>query len=387
MTITTIRSRFAAFAAKHEVTPGLDSIDGSPVAADYVLGDIEWDFDPQVLENPEFTGSLDRAPSIIGGLRPRLRMRVPLRNNGSNPNGPPEWGKLIRCCAYSETIQATGLTGSATAGTTTTATAPVAYAATANLYRGLPLSVSGDQIFNTAIIGYTAGRVMTFGETRAVALTTSSSLNIGPNVLYAPTSDESVYKTATIYAWADGYHWRFVGGSGTWSIELTTGGIGYLVFEFRAQILSKTLSALPTGWNTTIRPTPPRFVGGRAQLNYATARCRSITFNAGLTVTLPDNPEAAEGYDPGVPVERASGGSIDPLEDTTLGTALYDNFRAGTNMPLFARVGNTPGNRFTITAPSIRAQNMRNRDRDGLMANEIPFACDGADSGLYLCTH
>jgi hypothetical protein len=54
-------------------------------------------------------------------------------------------------------------------------------------------------------------------------------------------------------------HWR----GRTWSLELSTGGIGFLVFELRAQMLDKAAAALPTGWNTAIRPTPPRFVGGR----------------------------------------------------------------------------------------------------------------------------
>jgi CRP-like cAMP-binding protein len=51
-----------------------------------------------------------------------------------------------------------------------------------------------------------------------------------------------------------------------------SGGIGVLVFELRAQLLDKSLAALPTGWNTTIRPTPPRFVGGRCQLNQRLAQ-------------------------------------------------------------------------------------------------------------------
>jgi len=33
-----------------------------------------------------------------------------------------------------------------------------------------------------------------------------------------------------------------------------------------------TGAALPTGWNTAIRPTPPRFVNGACKINYAPAR-------------------------------------------------------------------------------------------------------------------
>jgi len=116
-----------------------------------------------------------------------------------------------------------------------TATAAAPFGTTANQYRGLPLVVSGDQAFTTSIIGYTAGRVIAFGEARTAALTAASLLQIPANVLYAPTSDEGVYKTATLYFYAGGINWRFGGCVGTWSLKLTTGGIGYLTFELRRQ--------------------------------------------------------------------------------------------------------------------------------------------------------
>ena len=385
MSLNLVRMRNAAVAAKIETTPGLDAIAGSPVAADFLAADIEVDFDPVVVENPELTGTLDRAPSIVGGLRPRLRLRIPLRGSGIAATAP-EWGKLMRCCTYSESVQAAavGAPTVAVAGTTTTVTASALFGMIPNQYRGLPLAVSGDQSFTTGIIGYTAGRVISFGEARSSALTLSSLLQIPVNVLYAPTSDESVYKSATVYFYADGFNWRFGGCQGTWSLELTTGGMGYLTFELRGQMLAMTAAALPTGWNTAIRPTAPRFVNGRAQLNFATARCRRIMFDAGVEVTLPDNPEAVEGYDPAVPIARDSKGSIDPLMDTSLGTSLYDNFRAGTPMPLIAIIGSTAGNRFLVTAPAAKATGLRPGARDGLGQHDIAFQLDGADSVLFL---
>jgi hypothetical protein len=379
--------RNAAVAVKIETTPGSDAISGTPAAADWVGADFEVDFDPVVVENPELTGTLDRAPSIVGGLRPILRMRVPLRGSGTASTAP-DWGKLMRCCTYSEAVQssAVGAPTAATAGTTTTVTAQAPFGTTANQYRGMPLFVSGDQSFTTGIIGYTTGRVISFGEARATALTTASLLQIPANVLYAPTSDEAVFKSCTIYFYADGYNWRFGGCQGTWSLELMTGGIGYLTFEMRGQMLAMTNSALPTGWNTTIRPTPPRFVAGRCQLNYAIARSRRLVFDAGVEVIQPDNPEALEGFDPTVPIARNSRGSIDPLMDTNLATTLYDNFRAGTAMPLIAVAGSTAGNRFLVTAPSARATGMRPGARDGLGQHEIAFQLDGADSDLFLCS-
>ena len=46
-------------------------IAGTPANADWLAADVEIDFDPVVVENPELTGSLDRSPAIVGGLKPR----------------------------------------------------------------------------------------------------------------------------------------------------------------------------------------------------------------------------------------------------------------------------------------------------------------------------
>ena len=147
MSLNLIRMRFAAVAAKVEVTAGVDAIAGSPAAADWVAGDCQVTFNPNVTENPELTGSLDKSPGIFGGLKPNIRLRMPLRGSGT-PGTVPEFGKLLRACTYAETITATAL-GAPTAlpasGHTTTSVtlATTPYVATAQAYRGMPLILSG----------------------------------------------------------------------------------------------------------------------------------------------------------------------------------------------------------------------------------------------------
>lgn len=386
MSIDLVRMRFAAVAAKIETTAGVDSIGGTPAAADWLAADCEIDFDPVTVENPELTGSLDRSPGIVGGLKPRIRLRVLLRGSGT-PGTAPEWGRLLRCCTFSETTNAAlAATALPAAGhTTTSVTLPTTpYGNTAQQYRGQPLLLTGAVAETTGITDYTTGRVATLASTLPALPAATTSAAIPANILYAPTSDEAVYRTATLYFYADGLRWRFTGAVGTWSLELSTGGIGVLVFELRAQLLDKSLAALPTGWNTTIRPTPPRFVGGRCQLNQRLAQARRVMLEAGVTVTLPDNPEATEGYDPAVPVERDARGSIDPLMNTTTAIALFNAFRQGTAMSLMAILGATAGNRFCVIAPAAKATGLRPGDRDGLGQFDITFQLDGADSPVFL---
>jgi hypothetical protein len=386
MSIDLVRMRFAAVAARIETTAGTDAIGGTPAAADWLAAECEIDFDPVVVENPELTGSLDRSPGIVGGLRPRIRLRIPLRGSGSAATAP-EWGRLMRCCTFAETtnaaLAATALP--ATGHSTTSVTLPTTpYGNTAQQYRGQPLVLTGAVAETTGILDYTAGRVATLGSTLAAVPAATTSAAIPANILYGPTSDEAVYRTATLYFYADGLRWRFAGAVGSWSLELSTGGIGMLVFELRAQLLDKTLAALPTGWNSVIRPTPPRFVGGRCQLSQRLAQARRVLIEAGVTVTLPDNPEATEGFDAAVPVERDARGSIDPLMNTTSAVALFTAFRQGTAMPLMAILGTAAGNRFCVIAPAAKATGLRPGERDGLGQMDITFQLDGADSPVFL---
>lgn len=380
--------KFSALAAKIETTSGTDVFAGTPASTDWIGTDCEVDFDPQIIELNEYTGSMDKAAGVVGGLRPRIRLRMPLRGSGAAATAP-EWGKLLRCCTMLETYTsaAVGAPTAAASGTTTTVTAATPFAATADLYRGMPLLVTGDQTTTTGIIDYTVGRVITFGETRT-ALTTSSLLQIPVNYRYSPTSDEANYKTATIYFYSDGWLQIFTGFSGTWSVELTTGGVGFITFEGRAQYVAPSATAFPAGASAAALArtaiVPPRFVAGKMQLNKTLAQVNTLNISAGITTVLPDDPESAEGFGPALPVERAPTGTMNPYVDTTKNLALMNAFRAGTNMNLMAQLGTVAGNRFIVIGPAARATSLKVSPREMLAANDIGFALDGADANLFI---
>jgi hypothetical protein len=389
MSTNLVRLRNAAVAVKIEVTPGIDAIAGTPANADWIGADCVVQFDQTAVPNSEMTGSLDRAPAIVGGLRPRLRLTMPLRGSGTAGTAP-EWGRLLQCATMQETLTAAAVPVSPlalSAGGASAVTLGATFGATAQQYRGMPLAlgaITGDQPALSAIADYTAGRVASLIHTVSTAFTVTQTAQIPINQRYSPTSDEAVFRTCTIYFFADGMRWRFTGCLGTWSLDLTTGGIGQLSFDLVGTFLDYSATALPTGWNTVIRPTAPRFVAGACRLNGAIARVRALSVQAGVATVLPENPEALEGYDPAVPVERDVAGSLDPLMDTTVSVARFNNFRGGTNMILGAILGSTAGNRFAVVLPSIRATAMNPGDRGSLGVDSIGFQADGADSPVFL---
>lgn len=385
MSTTTVRSRNAMMAFKIETTPGTSSSPGTP---DQFYGDFSFDYDPQIIDNGEFTGSLDAAPSIVGGLRPNIEIRLPLRGSGAAATAPV-FDALMQCCGYTSTVTASavGAPTAATAGTGNTATGAVAFAATANAYRGMPLFGTGSPVFNAAVLAYTSARVFTFTPQQTTPVSVSTLLQVPANVLYSPTSDETLYKNGSLHLFKDGWRWAFVGCSGTWSLEMRTGEPAFIVFRLRGMFESKLNSGVPATPLATVLPVAPRWVAGQCRLNELVARVSSLTLNAGIDVTMPPNPEAAEGFDAGVPILRRSGGNLDPLMDTNTSLDLFARFRSGAPMPLMAQIGSTAGNRFLATVPAARATGLRYAPRDGLEMNEIQFQADGANAGLFLCCY
>lgn len=388
MSDTLVRARQAAVAVKIESTKGTDAIGGSPVAADFIRGTCDVGFDQTTVPDPQYTGSLDSAPPIVGGLRPRFTIRMALRGSGTAGTAP-EWGRLLQCCTMAETVTAAAL-GAPTvlaAGTTTTGTLGAPFSATAQAHQGMPIlmgAITGDQPAVSAITNYTSGKIATFAHTVATTWTTTQTAQIPINVRYSPTSDESVHKTSTVYFYIDGLLYTMLGCTGSWGIEIGTGGIAYLTFSMTGQFGAKSTATFPSAAVLTAGLTPPRFVAGVMRLNGALARVRTFSLSAGIGTVLPDNPEASEGYDIGIPIDRNFAGSLDPLMDTVTSVGLFTNFRTGVAMRLGAIIGTTAGNRFAVVVPQARAVANNPTARDGLGVNAISFSADGADAGAFI---
>ena len=387
MSTDLVRRRFSAMAAKVETTAGTDVIAGSPVLADYVIGSGEFTMNPQIVEDPSFSGAMDVLPGVVGSFMPTITINVPLRGSGAGGTAPA-FGKLLRACTFEEVVDATGVSATAaTAGTTTTATYPVAFSATSQVYRGVAGILSGNPAAGviSPITNWTTGRVATYAETFGSTLSTSTLMQIPVNTLYRPTSDESVYKTVTLYLYEDGLLHIFTGCVGSVRLDLTTGGTGMLVFTMRGRFGGTSTATLPTALNSGTAQTLPIFQNGRCRLLGRLARVSRLSFDAGVQVVMPENPESASGYDACVPISRAVRTTLDPLKDTSNQVALYSDFTGGTSGSLFAQVGTVAGNRFMISQPSVRMLSGDPGDRGGLASNQITAAANQTDASLFIC--
>ncbi len=384
MTTTPLRDRNAALLSKIESVVGQDAV---PTAgADAVLVEnLRINPTANLIQTDEVTGSLDAEGPIVGGMQVQVTFDTYLKGSGAAATAP-EIGPLLRACGWAETITAAAIGAApqaAAAGSATTVTGGANFAATAQLYRGMPLGLTvnpaaGAQPF---ITDYTAGKIFTLAETFSPALDITTLLQIPINVLYAPAS--ASIPALTHYVYKDGLRYRVVGSRGSFACAMTAGGVGRISWTFTGLVLDKADSAVPTGlvYDST---RPPVWRAGKLRVNRLAAAAQTFNLAANNTVPYPDDPNEAEGYGPPEITRRGITGSVNPLETLIATRDIFADFRAGTRRTMHAGIGAAAGNRIGITIPAAHYTGQTPGERDGYSVVDVPFAATGPDAGAFL---
>ena len=383
-----VRRLNAVVAVRAEATPGVDAFGqaGPDPNADFMRADIGVNLTQQQIQNPETTGSLDASAPIAGGTRGQVTLTCVLRGSGT-PAVAPRWGRLMPACTWEEVPNATGIAATAaTVGGADRATLPAPYAAADNTYRGMPAVLAGNPAgpFVTLIAGHTA-RVARFVHSFTPPLDTTTTVAVPPHVLWRPSSDPAAQNTATIYVYIDGLAWRFTGMAGSWDLDLPAAGIGQMRFSMQGQYVGVGAAPVPTNLRFDGEGLQPAvFRDGVCRLDRLRARVSRLTFNGGVQLFDPENPEAPEGYDAATATGRQTGGSMDPLMSVTETVQRTENFRNGVAMSVGAALGTTAGNRFGVVVPQAQLTGSSPTNRNNLMAETLPFSATGINSSLYL---
>jgi hypothetical protein len=389
------RTNIRQIAIKAETTAGIDAIAGTPASSDYVTcrADIAFQYDQ--FPNTAGTNTYDELPPIPGAARATVTLRMQMVGSGV-AGTPPEWGKLLPGGAMIQTITATPITGTATAGSASTVTLPVAFSATANAYQGMPILLGGNPAggsFNLVGAYTTARLAYLTGATYSPVLSTATSITIPANVLYSPTSNDDNEKWFTLYLWQDEIFYSLVGAKVVGlQIQLTSGAPAEMTVTLTGMVAQKFATvARPSGY-TPVTRSPPiwRAASGAtsglsaSRLNAAVANVRQVTFDLGLTGSYMENPEAINGYDPPILTKRAIRIRLDPFQhavETPLRAALQDS---AVPVPYVAVWGAGEGNRFALMSPSLQLLDHQSSARNDLGVDSLTFAPTLPDGGLFL---
>ena len=192
----------------------------------------------------------------------------------------------------------------------------------------------------------------------------------GTSVTYKPASSGGT--SLSMYFYRDGKAIRATGCVGKVSGSVAVGQPGKLSFEFLGHFVSETDVALATPTYNATLPVPA--IGAAFSLDSTTFALTKLDFDLGITVAVPDNIVATDGYGTLQIVDRNPTATLDP-EDVLAGTynfvAKWTNgvavtFSTGT-------IGSVAGNRYTITAPALVLAEQSPGDKGGIATRELKF--------------
>lgn len=274
----------------------------------------------------------------------------------------------------------------ATAGTTTSATLQAPWSGTDQLYRGMPVLLSGNPAAPAYafLSDYTSGRVATLTDLMGSALNTSTKAGIPPNIVYAPASVNIPSGSGEMYM--DGVRWRFRGMRGTISFTFQAGGAIRATVRLSGLFEGNGDAAVPAVPYDGTRP--GTFRNSRMLMDRARAALASWTIDAANTLTYPADPNDPEGFDVPIITRRRMSGRLDPKMTVPSVRDLLTKFRTGAEQIIHGRVlgsnARSPGQRIGMTVPAAFFESYAPGDRDGLATEEVGYFARGQDSGAFL---
>jgi hypothetical protein len=368
--MTRIRHGNVAMRFKLETTEGVDATPDATNAFPFEVDSVEYNSPYRAEASQEANGSLAAAAALIVGQPAEISFRVRIKGAGPgttySASVRPPHHDLLQACGwrgfFSDAVAATAIT----AGTVNSATLAAPFAATAQLYRGMPLQLAGGNSGGRLVhvSDYTAGRVATLTDAFGAALNTSVTAALPANWTYAPTSPADAtaratdHPSGTLYLYEDGVLRRFVGLRGTVDFAGETARPGFMTFRFMGTYLGKSDAARPL--DSVAQNSAPTLANGSGGVNNSVlvnrlplaVRNWALGINQGLEVI--DDPNTAFGFGPADIARRDAQLTLDPADTLVSVRNVIADIEAGTRYPAVLRCGSVAGNRWSLTLPLVQ---------------------------------
>lgn len=189
------------------------------------------------------------------------------------------------------------------------------------------------------------------------------------SVAYDPNSQTSTADSLTLYFYIDGQLYKLLGCRGTWELSAKAGEFGKIKWTFTGIYSTPTDTALATPTYSSI--VPPRFLSASFAIDTYAAIIDSLTINGGNEVLPRNSVNAATGILEYFIGDRKVTGSIDPEAVLLAAKNFYTLQEAGTLVAFTATIGQTAGNKCTITGPKVQIEKIAFADRNRLRINPL----------------
>ncbi|MCW2390971.1 hypothetical protein [Sphingobium sp. B11D3A] len=319
-------------------------------------------------QSNEATGSLVSGAPLIVGQPAEVTIRFRMKGAAAayTASVKPPHHDLLASCGLRGVFQAAIAAAALTAGSATSATLGTGFATTAQLYRGMPLVLSGGpgDGRTTLIADYTSGKVATLVDTFDTPLTTTTQAAIPPNWTYAGTSPADAaarltdHPSGTLYLYEDGVLLKFVGCRGIvqeWGGD--TAKPGFITVKLMGVFAGRTDAAVPVV--SVAAHAAPMLVQGVNQPNPAFLMNRKglpidrWSINLQAEQESPGDPNTNYGFGPSILGKRAGRLECDPK--ATL-VATRDILAEVQNSAVYngvIRAMGSANNRWAITLPQL----------------------------------
>ena len=404
-----IRLQNVVALCKLETTEGVDASPASSDSFPFEIDSVQMGSPYTTEDSNEATGTEIAGPPLIIGQPVTLTMRMRLKGAGPGvtytSTVKPPMDALLRSAGLRGVFQAGVAATALAAGTTTSATLATPFASTAQLYRGMPLNLTGAAAgFRPLVADYSSGRVATLADLMGSALSTTSNAAIAANWTYAATSPADATERAadqpssTIYFHEDGIRYKLFGFRGTMKLDAESGKPGFAEISGEAIWGGQADVAQPTDAIILNHSAPLFDMGSNLSSAFIVNRkplpINNFTFDWGREVTSHRDPNTSQGFGAATLMGRKSMLDCDPLK-TTLAGRNHLNDLETTGSAGFTgaiRLGAVAGNRVSITLPRLIPVKVDMASRDGARSESLSYRAlsagrdaSGRDGDCILC--
>jgi hypothetical protein len=350
--------------------------------------------------NPEYTGSIHAVGDAVFGRSPGATLDVMMRGPGGS--APPVAGsyvpgRFLRACGFDEIVFAGKVSaalaaGGVNTGATTTVVLDATAVATDDFYTGMVIQFAG---LNTGsgfascstIIAYNGTtRTATLGE--KLASVPTGNFTIPPQLVYRLNGAANPL-WLTFVRWLDRKRYNSQNGiPSALSMNFPTANRGDVSFPTMSVGLVGDDSVTPEADESAPLTPPagaiPPVRGGKFALNGVFVPGSGLSYDHGIQVAFPPNPNRANGNDPGRVVRTQRSVTLS-LQTVTLAvqdrTALA---RLQTEVPVMLHYGNVAGRSVSFVVPRVRL-NFTNPDLGGeFVTEEVSGFIDGSTNAVAI---
>jgi hypothetical protein len=369
-----IRHGNVAMRFRIETTEGVDA---NPLAEDafpFEVDSVEYNGPYRSEASQEANGSLAAAAPLIIGQAAEITFRVRIKGAGagttySSSVRPPHHA-LLSACGWRGFFSAAVASTALASGTVNSATLGAPFASTAQLYRGMPLALTGGSSGGRIahVTDYTAARVAQLTDVFGVALGATVNAALPVNWTYAPTSPSDAaaravdHPSGTLYIYEDGVLRKFVGLRGMVDFAGETARPGFMTFRFMGNYLGKSDVSRPA--DTVAQHTAPTLAMGSSGVNTSVLinrlplAIRNWALATGQAMEVTDDPNTPFGFGPADIGRRAATLTLDPIDTLVSTRNVIADIEAGNRYSAVIRCGTVTGNRWSLTAPLTQPANI-----------------------------